>query len=136
MRAPALILVVLVAAAAFAGCGQSEDRDQVRDVAAGFATAVAEGDGEAACRLLGEATVEELEQQEGEPCRSAVLQLRLDPGAVAKVRVYVTNGQAVYDTGESSFLDRGADGWRLTAIGCRFEDGKPQSRPATCEAQS
>jgi hypothetical protein len=130
------MILLAVVATSVGGCGQSEDREQIRDVAAGFAVAVGDGDGGAACELLTEATAEELEEQEGEPCESAVLQLRLDPGAVAHVRVYVTNGQATYDTGESSYLDRGPDGWRLSAIGCRFDDGKPQSRPATCEAQS
>jgi hypothetical protein len=128
-----LALATLVAAA---GCGQSEDRDQVRDVAARFATALANDDGAVACEQLSDATIETLEQQEQAPCAQAVTELALDRGAVTRVRVYVTGAQAVYDDGGIVFLDRARDGWRLSAVGCRFEDGKPQSRPATCEAES
>jgi hypothetical protein len=136
VRTRLLIPLVLVAAAAVGGCGQSEDRDQVRDVAGRFAAAVADGNGAAACEQLSDSTVKALEQQDHAPCHTAITQLRLDPGAVERVRVSITNAQAVYATGESAFLDRGPDGWRLSAVGCRFEDGKPRDRPATCEVES
>jgi hypothetical protein len=129
-------IAAALAAAALTGCGQSGDRDQVREVASRFAAAIADGDGPAACEQLSEATMEALEQQEGSACPTAIGKLRLDGGDVAHVRVYVTNAQVVYGSGESAFLDRGRAGWRLTAVGCRFDDGKPRDRPATCELES
>lgn len=134
MRTSCLIALVLASAATVAGCGRAGERDEVRDVAARFSAAVADGDGAAACRQLSGSAQAELAQQEGEPCASAVLRLGLRPGAVARVHVYMTSAAATYASGEWSFLDRDRAGWRLSAIGCRFEDGKPRSRPATCAA--
>jgi len=136
VRTLSIILAGLLAAAALAGCGQSEDRDQVRDVAAAFSAALGDGDGAAACEQLSEPTVEALEEQEQAPCEEAIGELRLDADEVAHVRVYVTNAEAEYASGERAYLDRSHDGWRMSAVGCRFEDGKPQSRPATCEVES
>jgi len=130
------LLAALLAVAALSACGQSDDRDQVRDVAARFASALADDDGAVACAQLSDAAAQTLEQEERAPCEQAVTELGLDPGAVAKVRVYVTNAQAVYASGERAYLDRSSDGWRLSAVGCRFEDGKPRSRPATCELEA
>lgn len=136
LRTATTALLAAVCAVALSACGQADDRAQARDVAARFAAALADGDGAAACAQLSEAAVAALEQQESAPCARAVTGLGLDPGAVGQVRVYLTNAQAVYASGERAYLDRAADGWRLSAVGCRFEDGKPRSRPATCELEA
>ncbi len=92
----AALLAAAVCTVALTACGQSDDRDQVRDVAARFAAALADGDGAAACELLSDATAEALEQEERAPCEQAVTELGLDPEQVARVRVYLTNAQALY----------------------------------------
>lgn len=131
------LLACAAAVAAGAGCGQSSSREQVREVATRFAAAVAAGDGAAACRQLAPAAAAALERQERRDCPAALAALRLQaPGPVAAVRLFVTSGQVVFDGGDSAFLDRGPEGWRLSAIGCRFDDGKPASRPATCAAEA
>ncbi len=135
-RRIAALLVAAACAVALSACAQSDDRDQVRDVAARFSAALADGDGAAACGQLSAAAVEALEQDEREACAEAVTSLPLEAGGVAQVRVYVTNAQVVYASGERAYLDRSADGWRLSAVGCRFEHGKPRSRPATCELEA
>jgi hypothetical protein len=39
-------------------------------------------------------------------------------------------------SGETAFLDQGHEGWRLSAIGCEPENGKPADRPYDCELES
>jgi hypothetical protein len=135
VRPPLVVAAALLAMAA-AGCGQSEDRDQVRDVAARFSAALADGDGDAACALLDQPARAALEQQERAPCAEAIGELELRPGLVAQVRVFVTNAQVRLGGGEVAYLGRWREGWRFSAVGCRFEDGKPRSRPATCQLES
>lgn len=137
MRAPTPLLpILLVSAVVGGGCGQADDRRQVRTVASDFSTSLSDGDGATACAQLSQPTVDELESQERAPCEEAILELDLSPAPVEHVRVYVTSAQVELGGGELAFLDRVRDGWRLTAIGCRFEDGKPRDRPATCEVQA
>lgn len=136
LRRSLTTLVLALAALSAAGCGQSEDRDQVRAVAERFSAALRDDDGAAACALLDAPTREALEQQERTGCAAAIGGLGLQPAAVGEVRVYVTNAQVELAGGEVAYLGRGRDGWRFSAVGCRFEDGKPQSRPATCELES
>lgn len=130
------VTIVLIACLAAAGCGQSEDRRQVRDVAEAFAGAVQAGDGAAACALLSRFAAEEVESQERAPCEQAILSLDLPDDPVEHVRVYITSAQVEQAGGAYAYLDRARDGWRLTAVGCTFEDGKPRDRPATCEVQA
>src|SRR3954462_7998811 len=77
-----------VAAAALAGCGQPAEGSAAA-TAERLATAVAVGDGAAACAVLAPDTVEELEQSAGTPCPKAIGEEELPPpGAVESVDVY------------------------------------------------
>ena len=38
--------------------------------------------------------------------------------------------------GESVFLGREEDGWKLSALACKAEEGKPADRPWECEVES
>jgi hypothetical protein len=132
----ATALPCLAAALLTAGCGQTGDKAQVKTVATQFSAAIAHHDGEAACGQLSSDTVAELESQERAPCAKAIDQLGLRPAAVQRVRIFITNAEVQLDDGESAYLDRGPDGWQLSAVGCTFEEGKPHDRPARCEVQS
>ena len=48
----------------------------------------------------------------------------------------MTNAKADLSGGESAFLSREPDGWRLTAIGCKAETRKPRDRPFDCELEA
>jgi hypothetical protein len=126
--------IALAVCLAAAGCGQSDARRQVRDVAEAFTRAVQAGDGAAACALLSRFAVEDVEARERAPCERAILALDLSDAPVERVGVAITSAQVRQAGGTYAYLDRARDGWRLTAVGCRFEDGKPRDRPATCEA--
>jgi hypothetical protein len=125
-------VVVLLAATALAGCGQADDRDTVRATTQRFLAAYAADEGERACEALSTDTVKELESQESEPCPEAISGVEINGGTVADVHVTVTNAKVDLATGESVFLSEEADGWKITALGCRSA-GKPRDEPFDCE---
>jgi hypothetical protein len=127
----AAVLVAVVA-----GCGGGAERTRVRAVTERFYAAVRSGDGRAACAALTADTRTELASQEGKPCARAIGSLDLHPAAVTRVQVYITNAKADLAGGETAFLSREAGGWRLSAIGCEPQGGKPADRPYDCEAQA
>lgn len=126
---------VLVAAAAGAGCGTSEDRSQAAEVVASFYRAVAAEDGRAACATLTPATAQQIASDEQEPCRKAVTDLEVHGGRIDATEVYVTNAKVDLTSGESAFLSRQHDGWRISALGCK-PSGKPADQPFDCEVES
>ncbi|HEX2087375.1 MAG TPA: hypothetical protein VHF89_16955 [Solirubrobacteraceae bacterium] len=131
----ALLLLALAAPLA-AGCGTSDDRDEARAAVERFYAAVRDDDAEAACEQLGDPTLAQLESQSGRPCESVITRLEYDGGAVARTQVFITNAKVDLRSGESAFLSREDDGWKLSAIGCRAEKGKPADRPFECEVES
>jgi hypothetical protein len=130
------LLIALVAVVALVGCGTSGDRAETEAVVARFYDAIARHDGEAACAQLGEATVSALESQSGQSCRSVVTRLDLGSGPIAGAQVSITSARVELRGGVTAFLDREPDGWRISAVGCRAQDGPPTERPMECEAEA
>jgi hypothetical protein len=130
------LIAFLSAALALVGCGRGEDAATARAVAERFFAAVEAGDGEQACAELSPDTRSELESQEQRSCREAVTDLQLEGGGVTRVEVYVTNAKVDLTSGEAAFLDQGEQGWRLSAVGCKAEEGKPADRPYDCALQA
>ena len=130
------ILGAVLAAALAAGCGTSDDRDQARAVVERFYAAVGADEGEAACAELGEALLEQVESQTQQPCADVIARLDYDGGAIVGAEVYITNAKVDLRSGESAFLGREDGGWKLTAIACKAEQGKPADRPFECEAEA
>jgi hypothetical protein len=135
-RSRAAVLAAVVAAGCLAGCGQGGSRAAVRGTTEGFFAALQRGNGGAACARLSADTVAQLISQEQEPCAQAVTSLKLRPGAVRRVQVYVTNAKVDLAGGASAFLQRTTNGWRLSAIGCRPAEGKPADFPYDCELEA
>jgi hypothetical protein len=53
------------------------------------------------------------------PCEEAVLELELPRGGTAaETGVYVTSAFVDLVEGGTTFLDEGADGWKVSAAGC------------------
>jgi hypothetical protein len=134
MRRPAI--PIILAAAALTGCGTSGDRLEAAAVVQRFSDAVRHHDGEAACALLSAATVTALESDSGQSCRSVITRLHHAGGAVTHAEVYITSARVELRGGETMFLDRGPQGWRISAVGCRAQDGPPLDVPMQCEAQA
>jgi hypothetical protein len=132
---PARLPVALLAVAALAGCGQSDDRDTVRATTERFVAAYEADDGETACAALSQDTRTELESQERRPCPEAVSDVELEGGAVTRVHVTLTNAKVDLASGETVFLSEQADGWRISALGCRPE-GPATKTPFDCELEA
>jgi hypothetical protein len=127
---------IVVLLAVLAGCGTSDDRDQARGVVERFYDAVRHDRAAEACAQLSDSTIQELESQSGQSCAAVITRLRYTGGAIVRAEVYITNAKVDLRGGESAFLDRQPTGWKLTAIGCRPEEGKPRDRPLQCEVQA
>jgi hypothetical protein len=128
-------VVIVALVFAVAGCGRSEDRERVQVVADRFFAAFESENGDEACAQLSPETRSELESQEQIECQDSVNELDLQSGAVVRVDVFVTSAVVELSSGERAFLDEGESGWRLSAVGCSAQGGKPADRPHDCELE-
>ena len=106
------------------GCGQPHDEDVLR-VASAFYDALRADDGAEACSLLAPRTLGELEQSAGTSCAAAVLEEEVpvvsSPG---ETHVFGTQAEVVWE-GETTFLARFRDGWKVMAAACTPLEGHP-----------
>jgi putative lipoprotein len=130
------LLVAIALVTAVAGCGRSGDRDEARAAAERFYEAVRQDRGEVACAELSEATASAVADESGQPCAAAITDADYASGAVVGVEVYITSARVELRGGESAFLDRGPDGWRISAVACRAQDGPPSVVPMDCEVEA
>jgi hypothetical protein len=135
MRRLAFIAVLALCLAA-SGCGRGADRDAATAAAERFFEAVGAGDAAVACGLLADDTRKALEDQEQKPCGEAIGGVEIDAGAPTAVDLYITNAQAELDNGERAFLSLTADGWRVSAAGCKRGGGPPADAPMDCELEA
>jgi hypothetical protein len=129
-------VLVTLAAVMLTGCGVGDDREQARIVVAQFYDAVGAGRGAEACAQLSDPLEEQIEKDAGEPCASAITSTAGGPAEPGAAVVFATNAHVETSGGNSVFLSREADGWRLSAFGCKPEEGKPRDRPLDCEAEA
>ena len=131
MRRPLIIALVLLSLGA-AGCGRDGDRENATAVAERFLAAIGSGDGAVACGLLAADTRKALEDEEQKPCGEAIGGVDIHAGSPIAVELYLTNAEADLDNGERAFLSETADGWRISAAGCKAGDGPPEDVPMDC----
>lgn len=136
MRTLIPVACVLFAAALLTACGTTDDQEQARATVERFYDAVRRDDAGAACNELGENTVKELESQTGQSCEGVVTRLDYAGGAIVSTQVYVTSAIVDLRNGESAYLDREPSGWKLSAVGCKPEEGRPKHRPLDCEVEA
>ncbi|MBQ1116491.1 hypothetical protein KBY56_27450 [Streptomyces sp. C3-3] len=100
----------------------------MRDAAVAFQEGLRTKDAAATCALLAPATRDTLELSEGKPCVTVIAGEELPvAGSVRGVDVYGNQGRAVFD-GDTLFLSRFPDGWKVVAGGCTPDP----ARPYTC----
>jgi hypothetical protein len=116
------------AALLVSGCG-SLSADEVEGVATAFAGA--EDDPAARCQLLLPAVVETLVEDGGASCEDAIADLPVGSGDVTSVEVWGEEAQARLSD-DVLFLSRTADGWRITAAGCRAQGAQ---LPYKCQVE-
>ncbi len=110
------------------GCSSAE-RPEVERVAVQFEDS--SGDAQARCGLLMPRTLEQLEEESEAPCAEAIQDLPLQGGEVSRVEVW--GGDALVEVGgDTLFLTKAADGWRVAAAVC-----SPQPEgPYDCEVEA
>jgi hypothetical protein len=130
-----MAIVLLAIGCASTGCGGGTDVAEVRAVSESFWAAVEAQDGERACAQLSPQTRAQLEEQEQRQCREAITGVRLEPGSVTQVQVYMLNAIVELSNGEAEFLEQGKEGWRLSALGCTPQKDKPRDLPYDCQVE-
>jgi hypothetical protein len=125
---PLVLLAVL-----FASCGSGGRERDAASVSNHFHAALETGDGAEACKQLSEETASKLEESEGAPCEEAILDLHLPAGATsASAEVYVTSAYIDLADAGAVFLDKGHEGWKVSAAGCKPRAGE---LPQECELE-
>lgn len=122
-----VVLASGVLALLVSGCSSAE-QPEVERVAAQFEDS--SGDAEARCGLLMPRTLEQLEEESEASCTEAIQDLPLQGGEVSRVEVW--GGDALVEVGgDTLFLTKAADGWRVAAAVC-----SPQPEgPYDCEVE-
>ncbi|MEW9528065.1 hypothetical protein [Microbispora sp. NPDC049125] len=111
-------MTVVCLAVTVAGCARAGDEPAAR-TAERFFAAVAQGQGDRACALLSPRTAESVDD-----CAGDIESKGLRGGAVGDVEVYGDEAQ-VRMGGDTVFLHRFPDGWRVRAAGCAPRPGLP-----------
>lgn len=114
-------LLVAAALSAVAACSSAAE-PAVEATAGRFAAALAGHDGRAACALLTDDARRGTETF-GRSCAAQLATLP-DPGAVQHVEVWSDAAQ-VRLAGDTVFLLRFPDGWRVSAAGCTPQEEAP-----------
>ena len=115
-------------------CGAGGQDESAARAAERFYSAVSAKDGVGACSELSETTISELEREEMAPCREAVTKLALSGSTAESATVYVSSARVELRGGDHVFLDKTPGGWKVSAAGCKSEDG--EERPDDCELES
>ncbi|GAA4413988.1 hypothetical protein GCM10023168_37210 [Fodinibacter luteus] len=108
--------LVALASLSLAGCGADVERAGAARAADAF-TASATADPGAACAVLAPRTLERLEE-DGHCARALATAGLPEAGARGQVSVAGHSAQVRYAS-DTVFLSLFADGWRVTAAGCR-----------------
>lgn len=130
MKTVAALIIGSAALLSFSGCAAGDD-PAAASAAEAFESALAAGDGEAACALLTEKARDTLQEESGSACAGAILALGLDAGgAVESARAYGRAGQ-VQLADDVLFLALDTAGWRVSAAGCTSR----MDRPYLCDLE-
>lgn len=122
--------LLIVAALALAVVGCAPDTAAPARAAERFHEAVSAHREDAACSMLTRKTAEKLPDS-GQTCAEALREVKLGPGgAVTAVSVWGEAAQ-VRLAGDTLFLQRFSDGWRIKAAGCR----PVRDLPYDCEVE-
>lgn len=108
---------LIVVATTAVACGSSAE-DGARETARTFELALVRAEAGKACSLLSDRAVSEVEKASGRPCADSILgEARGEAGGARDVSVFGRAAQVVFD-GDTVFLSRFEEGWRVTAAAC------------------
>ncbi|MEV4295321.1 hypothetical protein [Microbispora rosea] len=130
IRATAVVCLGLVTAQVTAGCASAEDTS-VAATAQRFLSAAGDGRGGPACLLLAPEAARSLDD-----CEKDIVSAGLRAGAIRGVDVWGDEARVRVD-GDTLFLHRFPDGWRVRAAGCRPRpDQSYTGQPYECEVRT
>lgn len=119
------VLVVCIAAAMLvSGCGPGPDENGAGAVARNFYGALDTGNGAKACAELSPEARHKLVESAGTACAKAVTSLQLSGRTPRRVEVYGQTARVTLDS-DTAFAAKFADGWRITAAGCKERPALP-----------
>jgi hypothetical protein len=130
------MLALALSALALCGCGRDGDRREAQAVTQRFFSALQSNDGSLACAQLSADARDELESQQRESCQKAITGLGLQGAGITRVQVFVTDAVVDLADGDTVFLGDTPAGWRLSAVGCKPQAGKPAGSPLRCALQT
>jgi hypothetical protein len=108
------------------GIVRNSDDPAAGKAVSAFGAALKQHDGARACALLSDSTKSKLEDERKKPCDQAIAEVaqEVEPGAsVTRVDVAETSAFVTTSHGPTFFLDKVAEGWRLSAAGCTRQAG-------------
>ncbi|GAB3132134.1 hypothetical protein [Microbispora hainanensis] len=111
-------VAALVTALVMTGCASARD-PSVAATAQRFLSAAGDGRGGAACRLLAPEAARSLDD-----CEKDIVSIGLRAGTIRGVEVWGNEARVRVD-GDTLFLHRFPDGWRVRAAGCRPRPDQP-----------
>lgn len=117
--------VVVCLALTVAGCASAQN-DPATATAQRFLSAAGQGQGAQACGLLAPEAARSLDD-----CEKEIVSMGLRAGAIRGAEVWGDEAQVRLD-GDTLFLHRFPDGWRVRAAGCRPR----QDMPYECEVEA
>lgn len=121
-RAAVLLAATLVVGVT-AGCGASAEEANVRRAAAAFFAAVSAHQDDRACADLAPQAAQGLATSDS-GCAEQIGKLKLTGGTIRAVRVWGERAQVLL-SGDTVFLTRVREGWKVTAAGCRQQAKGP-----------
>jgi hypothetical protein len=119
----AALLVATVAVAGTAGCAASAQDGNVRRATTAFFADVAAHHDDRACADLSSQAEQALATSDS-GCAEQIGKLKLPGGTIRAVRVWGERAQVLL-SGDTVFLTRLRQGWKVTAAGCRRQDKGP-----------
>ncbi len=120
----ALPVVCIAGVIAVSGCGLGPSEAGAVTAARDFYGALQNGDGGKACARLSAEVRHKLMESEGTTCAKAVTSLQLSARSLRRVEVYGRGARVVSDS-DTAFAARFADGWHITAAGCKERAAVP-----------
>ena len=119
------LAAIALLALALSGCGTAGSERDARASVERFFKAFSAHDGAGACRELSQDAGSQVQQSEKKPCEKGILSEDVSPAPVADVQVYMTSAEAKLKGGGAVFLDQTPQGWKISAVGCKPQPGKP-----------
>jgi hypothetical protein len=119
----AAVLLAVTVVLGTSGCGNSAEESNVRRATTAFFAAVSAHHDDRACADLAPQAAQGLATSDS-GCAEQIGKLKLTGGAIRAVRVWGERAQVVL-SGDTVFLTRVRQGWKVTAAGCRRQAKGP-----------